>query len=264
METPRSDTEPTTRMDVTTGARPTEGKPAASIIVPTFREAGNLRPLVTAITASMRTTGEPFEIIIVDDDSQDGSVEIVNELASEGHPVRMIVRVGERGLSSAVLRGFQESAGAYMICMDADLSHPPDALPRLIQVLSKEKAEFVIGSRYVKGASTDETWGVFRWINSKVATTLARPFTSAGDPMAGFFGLPRAVFDRAEALDPIGYKIGLELIVKCRCREVREIPIHFANRRVGRSKLNLKEQLNYLRHLGRLAAFRWRRPDRPA
>jgi dolichol-phosphate mannosyltransferase len=170
--------------------------------------------------------------------------------------VRLMTRVGRRGLSSAVLEGFGLAGGDVLVCMDADLSHPPEAIPALLECLAAG-ADFAIGSRYVPGASTDESWGPFRWLNSKVATLLARPFTKVRDPMAGFFALPRAVFQRAEALSPIGYKIALELIVKCGCTDIREVPIHFANRTFGQSKLSLKEQLNYLKHLKRLADHRY-------
>ena len=227
-----------------------------SIVVPTYREAQNLEPLITEIAQAMHAASLRYEVILVDDDSRDGSEDVVARLAAEGHPVRIITRVSERGLSSAVIRGFHESKGTCLVCMDADLSHPPEAVPRLVKALRETEIDFVIGSRYVPGGSTDEDWGMLRRWNSKIATLLARPFTSVKDPMAGLFALPRAVFDRAEALDPIGYKIGLELIVKCRCRKVREIPIHFIGRRLGESKLNLKEQFNYLRHLARLAMYK--------
>lgn len=95
-------------------------------------------------------------------------------------------------------------------------------------------------------------------MNSRIATLLSRPFTKARDPMAGFFALRRTSFREADELNPIGYKIGLELMVKCRCKQVREVPIRFNNRLHGESKLNLKEQLNYLRHLVRLAQYRLR------
>ena len=143
-----------------------------------------------------------------------------------------------------------------IVVMDADLSHPPERVPELVRVGSQSDVDFVIGSRYVSGGSVEESWGLFRWLNSKVATLMARPFTSATDPMAGFFAIKREKFESARDLDPIGYKIGLELIVKCACREVREIPIHFSNRLHGTSKLSLKEQINYLRHLKRLAEFK--------
>lgn len=242
-----------------------------SIIVPTYREAENLRPLVTRITAAMHAAGLDHEIIIVDDDSRDGTEDICAELADPGsafygnHPVRppsstlplrLIIRRGERGLSTAVLHGFSLARGEILVCMDADLSHPPESIPRLVSALGEPNADFVIGSRYVPGARTDEHWGILRWLNSKLATLLARPFTTARDPMAGFFALYRTTFASAAPLDPIGYKIGLELIVKCRCHRVMEIPITFADRRAGRSKLSLREQLNYLRHLLRLARFK--------
>ena len=228
-----------------------------SIVVPTYKEAENLRPLVTQISDCMSPLHRPFEIIIVDDDSQDGSKQIVEQLRDEGYPVRIITRFGVRGLSSAVIHGFREAKGNYLVCMDADLSHPPEAIPRLLESIEDGDSDFALGSRYVPGASTDETWGLFRWINSKVATLLARPFTPIKDPMSGFFALPRAVFEQAEQLNPIGYKIGLELIVKCACKNIREIPIHFADRKYGHSKLNLKEQFNYLRHLKLLADFKF-------
>jgi dolichol-phosphate mannosyltransferase len=229
---------------------------AVSIIVPTYREAENLRPLVDRIRQVLPALNRPWEVIIVDDDSRDGSDQVIADLASEGLPVRLMTRVGRRGLSSAVLEGFGLASGEVLVCMDADLSHPPEAIPALLACL-EAGADFAIGSRYVPGASTDESWGPFRWLNSKVATLLARPFTKVRDPMAGFFALPRAVFRRAEQLSPVGYKIALELIVKCRCRDIREVPIHFANRQFGQSKLSLREQVNYLKHLKRLADHKY-------
>ena len=146
-------------------------------------------------------------------------------------------------------------AGNWCVVMDADLSHPPEAIPGMIARLD-DGADFVIGSRYVSGGTTDSNWGLLRWLNSKVATWLARPLTRAKDPMAGFFALRRTTFERATALNPIGYKIGLELLVKCRCVRVDEVPIHFADRQHGESKLSFREQLRYLQHLGRLYSHR--------
>ena len=141
--------------------------------------------------------------------------------------------------------------------MGAHLSHPPEALPKLLKAVEKDGADFAIGSRYVTGAGTDESWGLFRWLNSKVATLLARPFTSVKDPMAGFFALHKDIFAQADNLNPIGYKIALELIVKCNCHYVIEVPIHFANRKFGESKLGFREQVNYIKHLKRLADFKF-------
>ena len=183
---------------------------------------------------------------------------MVSDLIEKGYPVKLITRVGERGLSSAVIRGFKEAKGDFLACMDADLSHPPEAIPRLLAPLLREsKVDMVLGSRYVPGAGTDEDWGVIRWLNSKIATVMAKPFTKVKDPMSGFFALPRKVYEKRASLNPIGYKIGLEIMVKCHCKNVVEVPIHFSNRRLGASKLNFREQVNYLKHLKRLADFKY-------
>lgn len=231
------------------------GPPALSIIVPTFKEAENLPVLVPRLGAMLQSSGIEGEILVVDDASGDGTEEACARLAAE-HPLRLLVRRGERGLSGAVLRGLAESRGSLLVVMDADLSHPPEAVPELVAALADPGVDFVVGSRYVPGASTDERWGFLRWVNSRIATLLARPLTKVRDPMSGFFALRRETFERAAPLSPIGYKIGLELIVKCGCRSVREVPIHFRDRLHGRSKLGLREQLRYLRHLARLYRFR--------
>lgn len=228
-----------------------------SIIVPTFKEAKSLPMLLGRIAGSIRERLGNYEIIVVDDNSRDGTAEIIAKIDPREIPVSLITRNGERGLSSAVLEGFRRAKGDILICMDADLSHPPEALPKLIEAIEKEDSEFVIGSRYVAGASTDENWGFYRWLNSKVATLLARPFTSAKDPMAGFFAIKKSRLAQADPLNPIGYKIGLELMVKCRCQKIREVPIHFADRKFGESKLRFREHLNYLKHLKRLADYKY-------
>ena len=228
-----------------------------SIIVPTYKEVTNIEELVERVSATFDKLDQMIEIIVVDDASRDGTDQKIAELQRRGRNVRMIERTDERGLSSAVLRGFDEALGEFLICMDADLSHPPESLPELVGALKNDHAEMVVGSRYVQGGKTDESWGLFRHLNSRVATLLARPFTSIKDPMAGFFGIPRQVYQRTRNWDPIGYKIGLEILVKADCRRVQEVPIQFADRRRGESKLSLVEQLNYLRHLSRLGRYKY-------
>ena len=236
----------------------TQGKSGlVSIIVPTYREAENLGLLVRRVAEALRGSPFGYEMIIVDDNSEDGTEETCARLAADGHPVRLVVRTGERGLSSAVIRGFREAMGAILVCMDADLSHPPEAIPEMIAQFDKASTDVVIGSRYCKGGSTEEDWGLFRWLNSKVATLLAKPLTRVKDPMAGFFAISREAFERARNLNPIGYKIGLELIVKCNCTAITEVPIRFADRKFGESKLNFREQLRYMKHLKRLYDFRF-------
>jgi dolichol-phosphate mannosyltransferase len=168
----------------------------------------------------------------------------------------LITRTRDRGLSRAVVDGLQRAKHAIVIVMDADLSHPPERIPQMMMALQSGQ-DFVIGSRYVRGGSTDDDWGLFRWLNSRVATVLAWPLTRASDPMSGFFALRRSDFLRAAELNPIGYKIGLELIVKCKLGNIGEVPIHFVDRRFGESKLSLSEQLKYLLHLRRLYSFKY-------
>ena len=231
--------------------------PRLSIIVPAYCEAGNLQELATRLFQTL--VNEPYdaELIIVDDNSPDETLTLCHELAQH-FPVRLHVRTDERGLSSAVVAGLKIARGDILIVMDADLSHPPESVPELVAELENPATDFVIGSRYVKGGSTEEGWGLLRHLNSRAATILAAPLTRSSDPMAGFFGLRRDTFENATALNPICYKIGLELIIKCGCKAIREVPIHFANRKVGTSKLTFREQLNYLRQLAHLYAFRFR------
>ncbi len=256
---------PPTSTGVNTPASPVSPDAAVetidvSVVVPTYCEAENLPELIPQVWKSLQEAELEAEIIVVDDNSQDETVAVCDRLA-ETYPVRLLVRRTERGLSSAVIHGMRHARGRTLVVMDADLSHPPEKVPELVAALhdgvtAGEPCDFVIGSRYVRGGTTDEDWGLFRWVNSKVATLLAWPLTSARDPMAGFFALRSETFRAAERLDPIGYKIGLELMVKSGSRRVGEIPIRFRDRLHGTSKLTLKEQLNYLRHLGRLYKFR--------
>ncbi|MDA7527384.1 glycosyltransferase family 2 protein [bacterium] len=228
-----------------------------SVIIPTYQEADNLELLMQRISDALASVDFQWNVIIVDDNSQDETVNICDTLTLK-YPLELIVRTHERGLASAVVDGMKSATGDIVLCMDADLSHPPEAIPEIHKKLSQDSCDFVIGSRYISGGSTDDAWGLFRWLNSVVATGLAKPLTSAKDPMAGFFALKRTDFESAvQNLDPIGYKIGLELIVKCHCKNVDEVPIHFSDRQFGESKLSFKEQLNYLRHLKKLYTYKW-------
>ena len=228
--------------------------PSVSVVVPTFEEARNLPHLIDRLAAVARTERLHLDLAIMDDDSRDGSLELVQSRPEDW--VRLVVRTADHGLSQAVLDGLRRATGDVLVCMDADLSHPPEAIPAMLAKLA-EGADFVIGSRYAEGGSTAHDWGFLRWINSRVATWLARPLTHVRDPMSGFFALRRQTFEAGRDFNPVGYKIGLELIVKCGCERVVEIPIHFADRRFGVSKLTLKQQLLYLGHLWRLYAFKF-------
>ncbi|MFQ5501222.1 MAG: polyprenol monophosphomannose synthase [Phycisphaerae bacterium] len=229
-----------------------------SIIVPTYKEAENIPILTERLFAALGQADIPGELILVDDNSRDGTEEAVQKLTNL-HPIRLITRTHERGLSSAVLRGFAEARHDLLLCMDADLSHPPESVPDVLRPVVENRSEFCIGSRYAPGGVTRDDWGLLRRINSLGATWLARPLTRVRDPMAGFFCLRRETLERGKAagLNPIGYKIALEIIVKARCHNVVEVPIEFTDRLHGHSKLTFHQQLLYLSHLIRLYRFRW-------
>ena len=224
-------------------------------MVPTFHEAENIPVLAKRIAAALSAGGIEWELVLADDDSGDGSKKVVAELARR-LPVRMEVRRDPpRDLSLSVLHGIQASRFDRIVVMDADLSHPPEHIPDLISALDGG-CDMAVGSRYASGGRIDEGWGLWRRLNSYGATLLARPLTDCSDPMSGFFALDRRVLPDFEQLRPIGYKIGLELMVRGRL-QVREVPIGFADRDRGASKMNLRQQVNYLRHLKRLYLHRF-------
>ena len=229
-------------------------RPEISLIVPTLNEAANLPALAERVHAAL--AGRAYELLIVDDNSQDGTPAVCATLA-ERFPLRLIVRPHpDNGLSGAVLAGMAEARGGVLVSMDADLQHPPESLSAVVAPLENGDADFVIGSRYAVGGSIEVGWTPYRWLNSRVATLLARPFAGrVADPMSGFFALRRETYEQAQRLTPLGYKIALELLCKCRVRRVSEVPIHFGRRVAGESKLSLREQFRYLEHLSRLYDF---------
>lgn len=233
--------------------------PPISIVVPTYREALNIEPLVHRTFAALGEAGLDAEMIIVDDESGDGTEEVVGRLA-KNFPIRLLSRKTERGLASAVLHGFAHAKHDVFVVLDADLQHPPESIPALIAPLVADKADFVIGSRYAPGGEINTHWTRRRRLNSRIANLLARPLLSVHDPMSGFFALRRDTWRRAGDITPIGYKIALELAVRARCKRCAEIPITFDTRHAGHSKLSLRQQLHYLRQLTRLYWFRHKIP----
>ena len=223
-----------------------------TIILPTYEEVQSLPSLLDAVAEVKKNALPNLTLIIVDDNSNDGTEKLIEE---KNFPwVNLIVRTDEKGLSTAVIRGLEEATSDFCIVMDADGSHPASAIPTMISALLKG-ADFTVGSRYVPGGSTQDGWGVMRWLNSKIATIMARPFTTVKDPMSGFLGMRRSTFLGATELSPVGYKIGLELIVKCGCKNVTEVPIDFRTRQLGESKLTLRVQWEYLQHVIRLLRY---------
>lgn len=230
-----------------------------SIIVPAYKEAKNLEPLTKRVFAAVESQGfakGTVEMIIVDDNSRDGSVEKVQALREQGYNVDILVRTTERGLSSAVIHGFNKSKGRYMIVMDADLQHPPESVPEVLRAFEKQGTEYVLGTRYGKGVSIDKDWPLHRRIISWGARLLARPLTSLSDPMSGFFGIRRDVFVKGQKnVSPIGYKIAMELFVKCGIKNFQEVAFPFGARLEGESKLTGKVIIHYLKHLRALYLY---------
>ncbi|MBI5397879.1 polyprenol monophosphomannose synthase, partial [Candidatus Woesearchaeota archaeon] len=157
--------------------------PSISIIVPTYNEAKNIQKLLRQVHASMKQY--PYEILVMDDNSPDKTAAKAKELANK-IPVRPIVRKKDRGLAKSVVDGFKHARGNLLIVMDADLSHPPQILPKLIEKQKRSKADIVVASRLIPGGGT-ENWPRSRKLTSYVEGVLARPLTQIKDPMSGFF-----------------------------------------------------------------------------
>lgn len=236
--------------------------PHVALIVPTYREAQNVRSLVARVEKVRDSMRAPLDLVIVDDRSEDGTREIVQAL--QGDPANLWIQFLERekrdGLSGAVLAGFRGLKADVYVVMDADLSHPPERIPAMVELVwngdSQGAIGMVLGSRYAPGGSTDEEWGLLNRLNSRIATSLARSFTSVSDPMTGFFAVRGDVLERAPPLKPVGYKIALELMVRAPVGRVVEVPIQFGVREAGRSKTTMRQRVLYLKHLRRLALYR--------
>lgn len=229
-----------------------------SVVIPTYKERANIARLVERTGAALAACGEPFELIFVDDNSPDGTGEEVRRLAEDGRPwLRVLVRENERDLSTAVIAGWRIARGEILACMDADLQHPPEILPKLLGELRRTGADIAIGSRYVPGGGVSE-WSLLRRFISWSATLMAGlilPGTlgRVQDPMSGFFVVRRAVVEHV-ALNPIGYKILLEVLAKGNYVRVLEVPYVFEERRKGGSKMSAKTVFQYLAHLLRISA----------
>ncbi|MFY9630172.1 MAG: polyprenol monophosphomannose synthase [Candidatus Cybelea sp.] len=222
-----------------------------SIVIPTYNEAAGIEKLLRALAQTFAENGLDGEVIVVDDNSPDGTGAIVDRL-SKDLPVRCLHRAGKLGLSSAVIEGWAiaRRESVALGAMDADFSHDVKALPKMAAALASGEYGLAVGSRYVAGGGI-ENWPKRRIITSRVACWLARPLTSVKDVTSGFFLVRREALDGVQ-LDPIGFKIGLEVIAKAHYGKAVEIPYVFTDRVAGQSKLNEREIFNYLRQLRRL------------
>jgi dolichol-phosphate mannosyltransferase len=226
-----------------------------SIVAPAFNERANIERLVERAGKALAVSGEPYELIIVDDNSPDGTAEEVRRLQANCPWLRLVARTEERGLSSAVMAGWEVAHGEVLGCMDADLQHPPEILTKLVEALRNRGTDIVVASRHVHGGGVSD-WSLARRFVSWTATllaTLAVPGTlgDVRDPMSGFFLLRREVIRRAR-LEPRGYKILLEVLAKGTYRGVKEVPYVFQERTDGSSKIGSSVVWDYLVHLYRI------------
>ena len=229
-----------------------DAPPALSIIVPTYNERDRLAALVDAIFSAYQAEGVNGELVIVDDNSPDGTGALADELA-KSHRITVIHRAGKLGLGTAVIEGFGAAQAPIVGVIDGDLSHPPQMLPRMLAVMQNHKADVVIGSRYIPGGGT-KNWGPGRLLMSRIACLMARGVTPVRDSTSGFFLIKRSMAQGVK-ISAGGFKICLELLVRGRPGTVVEVPYVFVGRTAGESKMNLREALGYLAQLRDLRRF---------
>ena len=218
-----------------------------SLVIPTYNEKENIKKLIEKIQQEFKKNKIDGEIIIVDDNSSDGTGDIVEKLKRKQKNLKVIHREGKLGLSSAVLEGWKIAGGDVLGVMDADLSHPPEKIRELFWAIKNGEADFTIGSRYVRGGRI-EGWNLKRKLMSKTAILLSRIYTNVKDPMTGYFMVKKEVV-KDSVLNPKGFKILLEIIIKGKYKKIKEIPITFVNRVEGKSKAGGKEIFYYLQNL---------------
>lgn len=218
-----------------------------SVVVPTFNEGKNIRNLVTQIDAALK--GIDYEIVFVDD-SKDDTPEVILKVAEDFPAVRLEHRENGTGLATAVLRGFEIAKGDYLACMDADLQHPPIVLKYMYKAL-ESGADFCIPSRLIPGGDD----GGLNWYRKFVSGTARKIgqwmlpcLRKISDPTSGLFMFRREVIANAN-LQPIGWKIMVEVIAMGTYKKVIEIPYKFQERAEGESKLDSKATLEYLKQL---------------
>ena len=218
-----------------------------SIVVPTYNEAGSLPKLAERLHVAL--AGRDWELIVVDDGSPDGTADLAAALAPR-IPVRVVRRAGKAGLASAVVAGFGAAHGDVLLVMDADLSHPPELVPALADAIGSG-ADLAVGSRYVRGGGVED-WPLKRRAVSRVACLMGNVLVPVRDATSGFFALRHSVIDGVR-LNPIGFKIGFEVIARGRYAKVVEVPYTFRDRELGSSKFGRREILQYVQQLGQVA-----------
>ena len=223
-----------------------------SIIVPCYNEAESLPILVESIFGVTKSNSIEAQIVVVDDNSPDGTGQIAEGLKDK-YNVKVVHRKGKEGLSSAVVAGFASADGNILGVMDADLSHDPSIIPQMVKILKDNSAQVAIGSRHVKGGGS-ANWPLIRRIISGTAILMGRIVTDVRDVTSGYFFFRKEIIEDVD-INPIGFKIGLEIFVKGNYQNFIEVPFIFRDRLHGQSKLGKGEVLNYIKHLIALWKF---------
>ena len=230
-----------------------------SIIVPTYNESQNILKMLKSINKNL-PKNMFTETIVVDDNSPDGTGKIVEDYLNSlknaaNHTIDIIHRKTKSGLSSAILNGIQHAKGETIIVMDSDFSHPPNIIPKMIETLKKSHSDIVVASRYVSGGGIRD-WPLKRKLLSKLGNNIAKKFLGIkiNDPMSGFFAFKRSIIGDLK-FDVLGYKMLMEILVKTKGVQVKEIPYIFSDRTEGSSKLDRDTIVDYVKSVWKLYQY---------
>lgn len=213
------------------------------MVVPTYNERDRLAELTTALFDVVSRAGITLELVIVDDNSPDGTGAIADELARTRR-MRVVHRSGKLGLGTAVVEGFAAATAKIVGVMDADFSHPPEFVPQMLNAFRATGADMLIASRYIEGGSTPN-WPFTRRLLSRLACFMAQPLSPIRDSTSGFF-LIRSDVARGIDIHAGGFKIALELLVRAAPASLVEFPYRFDDREQGESKMSMREAAGYL------------------
>jgi dolichol-phosphate mannosyltransferase len=235
-----------------------------AVVIPTLNEAGNIQAVLQRVAKVLSGTHQAWEILVVDDCSDDGTDRIVEQFAQTDSRVRLLIRKDERGLAGAITHGWGSTDADLLGVIDADLQHPPEVLADLIEQM-REGADLAIASRYVRPGSMDG-WNPLRKLLSRVSVIASIPVQrreiKVKDPLSGFFVVRRKCIDGFQ-FQKTGFKLLLEILAKGRIRSVVEVPFRFGFREAGSSKANAMTGIHYMSLLLRLSFLRSSRPEQP-
>ncbi|HWB31166.1 MAG TPA: polyprenol monophosphomannose synthase [Vicinamibacterales bacterium] len=235
--------------------------PDLTLVVPTYNERDRLAELVQALFDAAAAASVALELVIVDDNSPDGTGALADELART-HRMQVVHRAGKLGLGTAVVAGFAVATADVLGVMDADFSHPPALVPKMLAAFRATQADVLVASRYVPGGSTPN-WPFKRRVLSRFGCLLARGLSPIRDAASGFFLIRRDIA-RGVAIKAGGFKICLELIVRGTPGTLVELPYRFDDRELGESKMSMREASGYLFQLRDLYWLSWTRARRTA